>query len=62
MGEYEKLQTQVHDCGECLKAFLLRAVEAQPHLEDHAGVIREHLQSLLRELDLLAGRLTAEKP
>ena len=57
MGDYERLHSQVHDCGECLKTFLQTAVEAQPELEDHADVIRDHLEALRHELGLLAKRI-----
>ena len=57
MSEYQQLQAQMHDCTECLKAFLVRTVDKQPELTEHAGIIREHLETLQRELDVLAGRL-----
>ena len=58
MSEYERLRAQMHDCSECLKAFLVSAAERQPELTEHAGIVREHLESLRRELDVLADRIT----
>jgi len=45
MSDYEKLKTQVADCGECLKSFLVEVVIKQPELEDHAGIIRDHMKA-----------------
>ena len=59
MSDYERLRAQMHDCGECLKAFLVTAVEKQPDLTEHAGIVREHLETLRRELDVLADRITS---
>lgn len=57
MGDYDRLRVQMHDCSECLKAFLVNVVEKQPELAEHAGIIREHLETLRAELDVLAARL-----
>ena len=57
MIEYQKLRTQMQDCGECLKSFLVQVVETQPELEEHAGIVREHLEAVQRELNVLAERL-----
>ena len=57
MNEYEKLRAQMHDCTECLKAFLVKTADRQPELTEHAGIIREHLETLHRELDMLANRI-----
>ena len=57
MNDYEKLKTQVTDCGECLKSFLADVAIKQPELEEHAGIIRNHLEALRCELDVLAARI-----
>jgi hypothetical protein len=56
-SDYEMMQTQMHECTECLKAFLVKAIDKQPALTEHAEIIREHLETLRRELDVLAARL-----
>jgi hypothetical protein len=57
MTDYQKLRAQVHDCSECLKSFLVEVVEKQPELEEHAGIIRNHLETVQRELEMLAMRV-----
>jgi len=42
---------------ECLKAFLVAAVDRQPEPTDHAGTVREHLEALQADLKVLAGRI-----
>ena len=42
---------------ECLKSFLVEVVIKQPELEEHAGIIRDHLGAFRRELDVLVERL-----
>ena len=62
MSDHERLRAQVHECTECMKAFLQEAVDRKPELEDHAGIIREHLEALRRELDVLVERLAEKRP
>ena len=44
MIDYQQLKEQMHDCTECLKAFLVRTVDRHPELTEHAGIIREPLK------------------
>jgi hypothetical protein len=57
MNEYRKLHAQLLDCGECLKSFLVKVVDKQPELEEHAAIVRNHLEVVQRELNILADRL-----
>jgi len=51
-GDFSEMQAQMHDCIDCLKTFLVKAVDKQPELIQHAEIIHEHLETLLRELDV----------
>jgi hypothetical protein len=57
MHEFDHLRQQMRECGDCLKAFLVKTVERQPELTEHAGIVREHLEALRRELEVLADRM-----
>lgn len=57
MSDYEKLKAQVQDCGECLVNFLVEVVDTRPELEEHAAIIKHHLEAFRRELDVLTERI-----
>ena len=54
-NEYDKMQAQMQSA--LSEAFLVKALNKQPALTEHAEIIRDHLETLRRKLDVLAGRL-----
>jgi hypothetical protein len=56
---YQKLHAQIQDCGECLKSLLVEVVDKQPDLEEHASIVRNHLEAVQRELELLVRRINS---